>query len=198
MIVEDTPNVRNLIEIALRFKGYPVITASNGQEAFEKITSGQLELPALVITDILMPKMDGYRLAYKLRSDPLTSSIPIIFVSATYITPEDRQFAFQLGVARFIEKPIDLEDFLLTVGEILTETPPPAKLISEGEFYRGYRDRLESKLRHKVSQIARTERLIQILPEDQKSAFESLLEQTKQDRDQIQAELDGLQRMLKS
>lgn len=195
-MVEDIPNVRDLIEIALRFKGYPVITASNGQEAFEKITSGQL--PVLVITDILMPKMDGYRLAYKLRSDPLTSSIPIIFVSATYITPEDREFAFRLGVARFIEKPIDLEDFLLTVGEILAETPPPVKLISEGDFYRGYRDRLESKLRHKVSQIIRTERLIQILPEDQKSAFESLLEQTKQDRDQIQAELDGLQQMLKS
>ena len=78
LIVEDNPNVLELLEVTLRFKGYPVITARNGQEALEKIAR---ERPALVITDILMPRMDGYALAHNLRKNPLTIQIPIIFIS---------------------------------------------------------------------------------------------------------------------
>jgi CheY-like chemotaxis protein len=193
LIVEDTPNIRELLEVTLRFKGYPVITARNGQEAIEKIAG---ERPAMVITDILMPKMDGYALAYNLRRNPLTSQIPIIFVSATYVTPEDKRFALSLGGVRFIEKPIDTEDFLLTVAEILTQgistIPRP---ISEEDFYRGYRERLESKLHHKNTQIARTERLLQTLPQEQRPAFETLLNQAVNDRNDIMAELDQLYRL---
>ena len=57
------------------------------------------------------------------------------------------------------------------------------------KFYQGYRTRLEDKLRHKNSQIARAERLLPTLPDDQKSAFEALLQQSMRDRDEIQAEL---------
>jgi CheY-like chemotaxis protein len=94
LVVEDILNVRDLLEITMRFKGYPVITATNGHDALEKIIEHH---PALVITDILMPRMDGYTLAHKLRTNPLTSDIPIIFISATYVTPEDKDFALQLG-----------------------------------------------------------------------------------------------------
>src|SRR5512135_227841 len=90
LVVEDVPNVLELLEVTLRFRGYPVVTARNGQEALEKTVK---EPPALVITDILMPKMDGYALAHRLRSDPRTRHIPLIFLSATYVTPEDKKFA---------------------------------------------------------------------------------------------------------
>ena len=106
--------------MTLRFKGYPVITASNGQEALEIIAR---EHPALVITDILMPKLDGFSLVHRLRSNPKTTDIPIIFLSATYVTPEDKAFAISLGVVRFLEKPVDTEEFLLTVAEVLTQGP---------------------------------------------------------------------------
>ncbi len=118
LVVEDVPNVLELLEVTLRFKGYPVITARDGLEALEKVAQ---ERPALIITDILMPKMDGYALVHNLRKDPLTRQIPVIFVSATYITPEDKNFALSMGSVRFVEKPIDAEDFLLTVAEILTQ-----------------------------------------------------------------------------
>ena len=194
LIVEDVPNVQELLEATLRFKGYPVVTANNGQEALELIAR---ERPALVITDILMPRMDGYTLVQKLLTDPRTGRIPVVFVSATYITAEDKKFALSLGSVRFLEKPIDTEDFLLTVGEILTQgvmdLPRP---LGEEEFYRGYRERLEAKLRHKNTQIARTERLLETLPEAQKPAFEALLNQAVQDRDRIQEELDQLYRIL--
>jgi CheY-like chemotaxis protein len=193
LIVEDVPNILDLLEMTLRFKGYPVITARNGQEAVTRI---QEERPAMIITDILMPKMDGYALAHSVRKDPRTRQIPIVFLSATFVTPEDKDFALNLGAIRFLEKPVDTEDFLLTIAEILTATGNDSALVmSENDFKSGYRARLEEKLHHKNTQIARTERLLESLPADQKPAFESLLENEISDRDQIRNELDQLNQM---
>jgi CheY-like chemotaxis protein len=194
LVVEDVPNILELLEVTLRFKGYPVMTATNGQEALECIAQ---EHPALIITDILMPKLDGYSLVQRLRTDPKTSRIPIIFLSATYVTTEDKAFALSLGAVRFLEKPVDAEEFLLTVAEVLTMNPPyaPPPLVEEA-FYRGYRERLEGKLRHKNVQITRNERLLENMPEGQKPAFQALLREARQQRDEIQRELDDLYRLL--
>ena len=194
LVVEDIPNVLELLEVTLRFKGYPVVTARNGQEALDVIAK---ELPALVITDILMPKMDGYALAQRLRISPRTKHIPIIFLSATYVTPEDKSFALSMGAVKFMEKPVDTEDFIISVGEILTQgVPSVPEPLSEQEFYKGYRERLESKLRHKNTQISRTERLLQTLPNDQKPAFDALLAEARRHRDEIQHELNDLFKLL--
>lgn len=194
LVVEDVPNILELLTVTLRFKGYPVVTATNGQEALERI---EREHPALIITDILMPKMDGFAMLHHLRLNPKTSRIPTIFLSATYVTPEDRAFALKLGAVRFLEKPVDTEEFLLTVAEVLTmgvvPLPPP---MEEQEFYYGYRERLESKLRHKNAQIARTERLLNTLPSEQRASFQALLNEVRDHRDQIQAELDELNRLI--
>ena len=194
LVVEDVPNVLELLEVTLRFKGYPVVTAGNGEEALEKVESDH---PSLVITDILMPKMDGYALAHRLRTNPKTRLTPLIFLSATYVTPEDKKFAISLGAVRFIEKPIDTEEFLLTVAELLTQGPNPVpEPLGDREFYIGYKERLEHKLRHKNTQIARTENLLTTLPTSQRPAFESLLKQTMDDRDEIQAELNEIYQIL--
>lgn len=195
LVVEDNANVRELLDVTLRFKGYPVVTARNGQDALEMIVR---ERPAIVITDILMPKLDGYSLAHALRKDPRTAQIPIIFISATYITPEDKRFALSLGAIRFVEKPIDTEDFLLTVAEVLTQGAPFSSQppIDEHSYLAGYRERLEAKLRHKNTQIGRIERLLLTLPADQKAAFEALLVNAISDRDEIQVELSDLLKLL--
>ena len=196
LVVEDVPNVLELLEVTLRFKGYPVVTACNGLEALTVIAK---ERPAIIITDILMPKMDGYSLAHAVHKDPRTRQIPIVFLSATYITPEDRKFAMSLGAVRFLEKPIDTEDFLLTVGEILTMNAPGTATsnLSESEFFEGYRERLEQKMHHKITQIARTERLLLTLPDEQRPPFVSLLRQAVADRDEIQGEIEQLDKILR-
>lgn len=195
LVVEDIPHVQELLAVTLRFKGYPVITAKNGVDALEQITK---EHPALIITDILMPKMDGYSLVHNLRSDPQRRQIPVIFLSATYVTPEDKSFALNLGAVRFLEKPVDTEEFLLTIAEVLTQGMPVVNdPLSEHEFYTGYRDRLESKMKHKNQQIARTERLLTSLPEEQRPAFEALLSEERAQREDIQKELDQLVQLLK-
>ena len=194
LVVEDVPHILELLEVTLRFKGYPVVTARNGQEALDFIAG---EHPALVITDILMPKLDGFALVHRLRSNPKTTSIPIVFLSATYVTPEDKVFGISLGAVRFLEKPVDTEDFLLTVAEVLTCCPPAApRPLGNQDFYRGYRNRLFNKLRHKLTQIQRTEKLLLTLPESQKNAFQALLAEACKQRDEIQDELDELYRLL--
>ena len=196
LVVEDVPNILELLTVTLRFKGYPVITAKNGQEALDVI---EQERPALIITDILMPVMDGYAFVQALRSNVTTLDIPVIFLSATYVTPEDKTFALSLGASRFIEKPIDTEDFLLTIAELLTQGPSTIpQPLGDDEFYIGYRQRLENKLRHKNTQITRTERLLKTLPEDQIPSFKQLLEQANNDRNQIRAELEQIEKILES
>jgi CheY-like chemotaxis protein len=194
LVVEDMPNVLELLEVTLTFKGYSVLTASNGEEALQVL---ERETPALVITDILMPIMDGYAFVYKMRTNPKTRDLPVMFLSATYVTQEDKDFAMNLGASRFVEKPIDTEEFLLTVAELLTQGPLTVRQpLDSRAFHQGYRERLEEKLRYKNSQIARTQRLILNLPPEQKPAFESMLAQAKTDRSYIEAELNDIYRIL--
>jgi len=187
--------VLELLEVTLRFQGYEVISARNGEEALKIL---ETETPALIITDILMPKLDGFAFVQKLRSNPKTMDIPVIFLSATYVTPEDQTFALSLGASRFIEKPIDTEDFLLTIAELLSKeqitVPTP---LEQPQFYSGYRDRLRIKLQHKNRQIARIERLLPTLDEEQKSSFNVLYEQALNDRHEIEVELEALSDIIK-
>jgi CheY-like chemotaxis protein len=194
LVVEDVPNVLELLEVTLRFKGYEVVSAHNGVEGMEMVEKAR---PALIITDILMPKMDGYAFVQRLRSIAENRRIPVIFLSATYVTPEDKRFAMSLGATRFIEKPIDTEDFLLTIAEIMIQDPATLpEPLDTLEFYQGYRERLEQKLRHKTTQIARTERLIPTLPEEQRPAFQAMLQQALGDLENIRAELQDIYRTL--
>ena len=196
LVVEDMPNILELLVVTLRFKGYLVMAATNGQEALALI---EKERPVLIITDILMPKLDGYALVQKLRLNPLTRHIPVIFLSATYVTPEDKAFALSLGAVRFLEKPVDTEEFLLTIAEVLTQSRPQVSApLGEHEFYAGYRQRLDAKLNHKNQQIARTERLLPTLPPEQRPSFESLLAEERLQRQEIQSELDELFRLLET
>lgn len=191
LIVEDVPDILRLLEETLRFKGYRAVTAFNGQEALEKI---QLERPSLIITDIMMPKLDGFGLVHRLRINPETREIPVIFLTATYVALEDKTFALNIGATRFIEKPVDFEHFLQTIHELMTSKPQVHEpKMSEAEFYEGYRQRLEKKLQQKNTQIARDERLLLSIPEDEKQTFRSSLQTAKLERDELQNLLRELQ-----
>jgi DNA-binding response OmpR family regulator len=196
LVVEDIPNVLELLEVTLRFQGYEVISATNGEEALKVL---EKETPALIITDILMPKLDGFALVQKLRTIPKTLTIPVIFLSATYVTPEDRTFAMSLGASRFIEKPIDTEEFLLTIAELMSQEqitiPRP---LEQPQFYTGYRARLEIKLQHKNRQIVRIERLLPTLDPGQQASFKTLYDQAIRDRNEIQVELEALKETIRN
>ena len=184
LVVDDIPDILNLLDTTLTFKGYRVVTARNGQEALEAI---QKERPALIIADILMPKMDGFSLVHRLRINPKTRDIPVVFLSATYVTPEDKDFAIAIGVTRFLEKPVDIETFLPTISDILSQKVTPAhQSMSDFEFYDGYRKRLETKLHHKTAQITRSEHLVNTTQSDEeKQSIAKSLEVARAERDEI-------------
>lgn len=190
LVVEDIPDILNLLDTTLKFKGYRVVTARDGQEALEII---QKEHPALIITDILMPKMDGFNLVHKLRIDPETRKIPVIFLSATYVAPEDKAFAVDIGVTHFIEKPVDLNDFLPLVAQLLEQgVPATQEPLTDPNFYVGYRRRLEAKLEQKHKQIARAESLLETIAEEERPDFLASLQRSINERDEIQHLLDQI------
>lgn len=193
LIVEDADYFRELLEATLIHRGYVVVSARDGVEALEKIRRKE---PSLILADIMMPRMDGFALAQKIRSNPRTEKIPILFISATFINQEDIDFALSLGAVTFLEKPVDAHELLLTVGEILTgsdiEIPEP---LSDESFHQGYRKRLEAKLKQKHDQIARAQRLVDSVPQKQRGEFEDLLRQSKAQYRQIVEELETLNKL---
>ena len=196
LVVEDIPDILSLLKATLEFKGYRVVTAREGTEALEEIAR---ERPALIITDILMPKMDGFSLVHQLRLNLETRDIPVVFLSATYVAPEDKSFALNLGVIRFIEKPVDFDQFLLTIASLLEQGETAAsEPLNELEFYDEYRKRLETKLMHKNTQIARAEHLLETLSEEEKPTFVASLHQSRNERQEIQKLLDQIHQVMES
>jgi DNA-binding response OmpR family regulator len=196
LIVEDVPDILKLLEATLTFKGYRVVTARNGQEALDAI---QRERPALVITDIMMPRLDGFGLVHRIRINPDTRELPVIFLTATYVALEDKAFALNIGATRFIEKPVNFDKFLETVDELLTkEIPATPTLMSEAEFYQGYRQRLEKKLNEKNTQITRDERLLETISEEEKATFRASLQVATNERNELQRLLGEIHTRLES
>lgn len=189
LVVEDVPDILALLVATLKFKGYTVVTATNGLEALEII---QKEHPALIITDILMPKMDGFSLVHRLRLDQSTRDIPVVFLSATYVTQEDKEFAHTIGVTRFIEKPVNLEEFFPSIEELLAKGRYDTRPLNDLQFYEGYKKRLEAKLKHKSTQIARDQHLYETLQDPQKQAFKTSMQNAMREREEIQKLLDEI------
>jgi len=195
LIVEDDPDILKLLDTTLTFRGYRVITAHNGKEGLEVI---QGERPAIVIADIMMPKLDGFGLVHRLRINPETRDIPVVFITATYVAAEDREFALNIGATRFIQKPVDLEDFLRMITELLEQgTPVRIEPLKEFDFYDEYRKRLEAKLAEKNTQIARDEYLLGTPSAKEDQFLRASLRRAIGEREELKLLLDQIHEQLK-
>lgn len=102
LIVEDSASVATVIQVALNKEGFMVITAQDGLEGLKLAVT---ERPLLIITDSVMPRMDGYGLLRALKSNPMTEDIPVIMLTSKAST-EDEQKALEFGFIDFIPKPV--------------------------------------------------------------------------------------------
>ena len=114
LVVDDDPNIRELLTQELSEAGYQVRVAGNGREALAHVRG---ERPDLIVLDVMMPEMNGFDVAAVLKNDPLTMEIPIVILSIV----QDRDRGFRLGVDRYLTKPIDTELLFKEVGALIEQ-----------------------------------------------------------------------------
>jgi PAS domain S-box-containing protein len=133
LIVEDDANSRVFLERALLSQGYIVESSANGVQALEKVV---LSPPDLIISDIMMPEMDGFELCRKVKTDEHLRTIPFVFYTATFIEEKDEKLAMALGASRFLIKPMEPEAFFNAISGVIEEhlaghLPVPDQLPAE-------------------------------------------------------------------
>lgn len=111
LVIEDHPDQRDLLAIVLQREGYRVVTAANGIEALEKL---EVEKVQIALSDIMMPKMDGFELINRIRSNPALKSIYLILITAR-IQEGDRVRGLDLGADDYITKPFSFSELLARV-----------------------------------------------------------------------------------
>ncbi len=152
LIVDDLQENRYILEIIFKGNNFKVITATNGSEALELAFN---EPPDIIITDILMPVMDGFSLCRKWKTNESLKHIPFVFYTATYTESKDEKFALSLGADRFITKPQEPEKLINIVNELFDEKSNSnftsiQPLGEEMEFLRQHSETLFAKLEKKM------------------------------------------------
>lgn len=151
LVVDDNALNRSLLTTLLGYRGHRTLEAASGREAIDRTIA---EHPELIITDILMPHMDGYELARNLHALDANQQVQIIFFSATYLEEEARALARACGVSRVICKPAEPDQILKIVDEALSQgwpaEPPPAP---ESASYTDAIRVLNDKLYRKVMEV---------------------------------------------
>jgi DNA-binding response OmpR family regulator/signal transduction histidine kinase len=116
LVVDDSPEMIGLVRAVLGKHGYDVLIATDGRKALDRAAA---ERPDLILLDILMPGMDGYETCRRLREQPETRNLPVIFLSALTET-HDKIAGFELGAVDFVTKPIDFPELLARIRTHLT------------------------------------------------------------------------------
>src|SRR5690242_6501865 len=111
MVIEDHPDQRDLLAIVLQREGYKVITAGNGIEALEKLAAEKVQI---ALSDIMMPKMDGFELIKRIRGNPALKNIYLILITAR-IQEGDRVRGLDLGADDYITKPFSFSELLARI-----------------------------------------------------------------------------------
>ncbi|HOG12738.1 MAG TPA: PAS domain S-box protein [Smithellaceae bacterium] len=176
LIVDDDGNNRLLLETLLKSRGFEVLSAVNGEEGLARARSHH---PDLIVSDILMPVMDGYTFCRQLKSDDALKRIPFVFFTASYNTPKDEEFAMSLGAERFVFKPQEPEELIAILEEVLKEsrlTPRRAKkpLGEEMEFFRQHNEVLFNQLEKKLLDLEQANERLRMMEEQYRLSFENI------------------------
>jgi two-component system OmpR family response regulator len=125
LVVDDEPNITDLVATALRYEGFEVGTAASGRAALTEVESAR---PDLLVLDVMLPDLDGFEVARRIRQDG--RRVPILFLTARDAT-EDKVRGLTLGGDDYVTKPFSLEEVIARIRAVLRRTrgdgsePPP-------------------------------------------------------------------------
>lgn len=165
LVVDDHPANLDYLTALLRLQGWEVASARHGAEA---LTLARQSIPDLIVSDLLMPVMDGYTLLRFWKTDPQLRNVPFVVYTATYTEPEDERLALQLGADAFILKPTEPEVFVARLHEVLEaaraapvalpDIPPE----EDNALLKQYSETLIRKLEEKSLQLEEANRVLQL------------------------------------
>jgi signal transduction histidine kinase/DNA-binding response OmpR family regulator len=195
LVVDDKEENVYYLQVLLTGHGYEVDVARHGAEALIKARQSP---PDLVVSDLLMPVMDGYTLLRLWRSDARLKKIPFLVYTATYTEPEDERLALSLGADAFILKPAEPEDFLARIRQMETRdgvrqgSPPPTATGNETELLKVYSETLIRKLEEKSLQLEESNRTLLKDIAARKEIERELRAKTAFLEAQVNSSLDGI------
>ena len=171
LIVDDIPANLRLLRAVLEGENDEVVEAPDGIQALALLQGGPVDA---IISDILMPRMDGYRLCREVRKSDRLRSIPFLFYTSSYVSPADEKLGFDLGGDKYLRKPASADVILAALHEAtdsaLRRRPSEAGLPSESDVMKEYSERLVYKLEQKNQELGkRTEELERARAELEKS-----------------------------
>jgi CheY-like chemotaxis protein len=190
--VDDKAENLYMLEALLRGHGYEVDSASDGMEALRLAHSGRYDL---IVSDILMPRMDGFQLCRELKRDPRLAGIPFVFYTATYTDPRDAAFALSLGAERFLIKPMEPDQFVKALQETLADVASAQRSPEAGEpedeaiYLKEYNARLIAKLEKKMLDLESANRALRedIAERERQSAEREKLERRLRQAQKLEA-----------
>jgi response regulator RpfG family c-di-GMP phosphodiesterase len=152
LVVDDFVYNLRIMRVIFQSAGFEVETATDGQAALEAVRARR---PDFILTDILMPRLDGFQLCRAIKTDPALSSVPLVFYTGSYVEPADREFGMGLGAAAYLLKPMDPKDLLSAVLKAVGQEEPALKPNSNlrETFATAYADRIAAKLQEKVTAL---------------------------------------------
>jgi len=130
LVVEDNPDMLRYLKQLLEENDYAVITATNGEEAIEKVSADKL--PDIIVSDVMMPGMDGTELCRRIKSDLLTVHIPVILLTAK-VGAQNSLKGYEFGADAYIEKPFDPESLIYQVRNIMRMRDSNRKRFNESQ-----------------------------------------------------------------
>ncbi|MDD4155211.1 MAG: response regulator [Candidatus Cloacimonetes bacterium] len=181
LIVDDVEINLYMLKTLLVGHNHTVFETANGEEALDLLGKEKVDL---IISDILMPVMDGFTLCLEVKKNPLFKNIPFIIYTATYTGNKDEEFALKIGADKFIVKPCEPDLFIQVINDVMqnhnnkTENIANENKDQNDDIYKLYNERLIRKLEHKMFQ-AEQEIQIRIETEQQLKRNESILNNTQ-------------------
>jgi PAS domain S-box-containing protein len=151
--VDDRPDNRYLFDTILRAAGHDVYSAADGVEALDLLKNMQCDL---IVSDVVMPGMDGFQFCREVKANPITRDIPFVFFTAVYTEAKDEQFALSLGASGFLVKPLEpdqLVEKLLSAAHQPAVRPASPLVRDSSAFLEEYNRRVVQKLEAKLAEI---------------------------------------------